>query len=295
MPAGAALVVAGAWGARPGEFGCRTDPESNAEGPMAAIAGEDGELDVLDQVNQRIQRFRGGRLRAIVPIRSAAAQDLARLATGGFAVLDRLARPSVQIYQASGLPGRVLSLDVAAPLQAGGVTGLHADASGVYIERGHQSWLRLAGADGEPAEPTELFGRPGRDSRLLVRAALANAARGEVMVEAAAWPDAQLAWQRRVQLGARALELVLLDTDGYGRTYVGARVGDERAEAPYEIVGEALVVIRLAPDGSPAGRLHLPCRSLGEESFHPLSVDASGAVHVLRPGPSGLEITSHLF
>ena len=70
------LLVKGAWGSGPGQFGRKRDPESAPEMPMAILAGAVGEVSILDQVNRRVQRFKDGRALPPLSFGSDTVQDL---------------------------------------------------------------------------------------------------------------------------------------------------------------------------------------------------------------------------
>src|SRR5688572_24569503 len=94
-------VIDGAWGSGPGQFGRKIAEESNAEAPMSIVAGEGGELVVVDQVNLRVQRFRDGKMVSSISA-SETVQDVALGPAGKTVLLDRLADQKVQVFDADG-------------------------------------------------------------------------------------------------------------------------------------------------------------------------------------------------
>lgn len=290
------VVLRGTWGSQAGQFGRKRDPESNPEAPMALAAGEHGEYTVVDQVNRRIERFRGGERTGSIALGGDTIQDVALGAGGRVAVLDRMVDKNVQIYGPDGKLQNEIPLQSDAIKEPGDVTGVFADEHGVYVERGHGTVVRIADGTGARAEvPAELPGRPTRDGTLYVSAALLDRASGQVVVKAVTRASGQPAWQQVVQFGAPVLHLLLLDSDRQGRVYLGATTGHEDDSPPYRILDESIQVVRLGSGGTERGRLSLPPQPEADESFRPLSVDADGTVYVMSPRSEGLIIARYPF
>jgi hypothetical protein len=288
------VLVRGAWGAGPSEFGRRRDPETRAQGPASLAVDAHGRLLVLDQINRRIQRFdaRGQRLPPI-PIGDDAAEDLAPAHNGTTLVLDRLAERNVQLYDDGGrLRAQVPLVGPEIP-ESGIVTGLFTDDAGdLYVERAHRLLVRIADAGGGPVDRTTLPGRPSRDGQLFLNAAIGDRAAGQVLVSALA-RDGQLVWQTPVSLGAPVLYLVLFDSDAAGSVYLGGRVGHESAAPPYRVVDEAIVLVALSPGGAPRGSLTLPAAPSEEESFRELTVGDDGTIYRMVASADGVRIEAY--
>lgn len=294
VDAGAAReVLRGTWGEGPGQFGRRPAIEGALEAPMSLAVGPDGEVVVLDQVNRRVQRFRDGRFVGRVPLPGESAQDLALTRDGRAVVLDRLGDPSVTVHDAAGRPSRPVPLAGGPIAEGGAVTGLFAEADGVYVEREHREVVRVADARGEPdpARPT-LWGRPARDGVTLLRASLADRARGVVTVSAASRANGAMDWSSDVALDGAVLHLVLLDGDRAGRVYLGAVVGTWRAGT---VDDPHVTVVRLDRAGRPEAALRIPANPEAEELFRPLVIDDAGVVYALTPSADGLAVVAYRF
>ena len=84
-----ARVVDAAWGDGAGEAGLSGGKTSARTGPSSFDVGPDGTVTLLDEVNARVQRWRGGAPVATVPVDvPAATNDLAVAPDGSFYVLD---------------------------------------------------------------------------------------------------------------------------------------------------------------------------------------------------------------
>ncbi len=285
------VAVEGRWGSGPGELGRSGAADGNLEVPMAvAVSGRD--TLVLDQQNGRVQRFSGGRVAGSFPA-GTAAQDLVALPGGGAAVLDRLGAATLTLLGEDGKVAATIPL-VGGPIREGGaVTGVFADAEGVYVEREHRDVVRLADGRGrpDPARPT-LWGRPTRDGKQLVRAALADRAAGTLTVSVASRENGAMDFATTVTLDGPILHLVLLDSDRHGRLYVAGAIGRPGADG---VTDERVAVVRLERDGSVSGRLSLPALPEADEIFRPLAVDDEGAIYELLPGTTGLSVVRFEF
>jgi len=291
---GGQTVVHGAWGSQPGEFARRRDAESNPEAPMAVVAAG-GDVVVVDQINRRVQRFHNGKLVSTIQTGSDTIQDAA-VAGGKTLLLDRLADKNVQVYGADGKLTNELPIVGKGVPEGGGVTGLFADDQGIYVEREHATLVRIADASGnaDPNRP-ELIGRPSRDGRSLLKAAIADRANGQIAVSAFDRQSGAPLWTQTIQVDEPILHIFTLDSDLHGRTYVAVDVGRESPAPPYQIVDEKIVVARLDQNGAPAGAIEAPPLGTADETFHPITIDDDGAVLIEYPRDSGLDVVRFVF
>lgn len=256
------------------DVGRKRDPESNPEAPMALYAGKNGDWVLLDQVNRRVMRFHQDRATAIQTIARDTAQDLALNKDGSVAILDRLGEKQVSVFDASGLPQSRVSLLQAGVGEPGGVTAvLHTD-DGLLVERQHQNWINLS--DGKS---TSLWGRPGRDGQRLLRAAIGNAAIGEVIIESRARNGETVIFRNAFQLAAPILYILLFDSDDSGNIFVGASIAERNNTPPYRPLNERIAVLRIADSGEATGLIELPALNSGDEMLHPLAVDDAGEIY----------------
>ena len=289
------LVIRGAWGSGPGQFGRKRDPESNPEAPMAMVAGAGGEVAIVDQVNRRVQRFAGGKLVGTVSVGGDTVQDIAMGEGGRTVLLDRLADRNVQIYDRDGKLLNEAALVGEGIPEGGGVTGVFTDDKGIYVEREHQALVRIADTSGNSVPRQELPGRPTRDGRLLVTAVLVDRQAGTIQVKAIDRATLRPAWEQVISTGAMVLSVLMLDSDRNGMVYVAASTGHESPQPPFQIVDEAIVVARLGPGGQVRGMLQLPAVRSPDETFRSMSVDDNGSVYAMEPGPTGLSIVRYSF
>lgn len=285
------VLIKAAWGGAPEQFGRKRDPESNPEAPMALVAGRPGEVAIVDQVNRRIERYKDGKLAATLTIGGDTVQDLALGEGGRTVVLDRLADRNVQVYGPDGKLLNEVTLEGKGVPEGGGVTGVFTDDKGIYVERDHTTLVRVADPSGTTdKDRPELPGRPTRDGRLYIQTAIANRETGDLVVRAWDQKTGQPAWERIVPVGLPILHITMLDSDRQGMIYVAADAGRESPQPPYLVMDEAIIVTRLAPNGTPRGQLILPAFSAAEETFRPMTVDDQGNVLMMVPGPGGMTV-----
>jgi hypothetical protein len=180
--------------------------------------------------------------------------------------------------------------------EGGGVTGLFADDNGIYVERDHEAVVRIADANGvaDPNRP-ELVGRPSRDGRLLLSAAIGDPMTGEIQVSAVDRSSGQPAWQQTLHLAVPVIHIVTLDSDRQGMVYVAVDVGREAPTPPYPILDERIVIARLGSGGAPRGLLEVPPLPTADESFRPITVDDDGTIYVMAAGDGSLAVTRYVF
>ena len=284
------------WGSAPGQLGHKLDPEGAPEGPMSLASGRAGDLWVVDQVNGRIQHF-DAHGKALEEIHvSTTTQDLVIGPNGNLYALDRLGRSDVTVFDRG---GPLIDSDavVGGTIGEGGaVTGIFADADGVYLEREHGETVRIAGADGRfDAERKVAPGRPSRDGSAFVKAARAGR-RSPLVTVSVFGRDATPRWQRTLLFARTVMNLVLLDTDLGGHLFVAALVADEATAAPFALEGLAIEVLRVGlADGADGGALILRAPQGPEESFRELAITDDGEVLQMLPQPDGMRIESYRF
>lgn len=80
-----------------------------------------------------------------------------------------------------------------------------------------------------------------------------------------------------------------LESDGT-TTFVGAHIGRETTQAPFQIYDERVVVVALDGAGSELGRFELPPPIGPEEQFKTMVISPKGEIHHLFMGSTGASI-----
>lgn len=285
-PAAVTKVLDVAWGHDVGELGHLRPTEGSAEGPMSFVVDEDGRIDVLDQVNERVAIFAHGAA-SVVPIAGRTAQDLERVG-GGYVLLDRLVRRALTFVDGAGRILHEVPLVGPGVVEGGGITGLFQRADGTWVEVEHQRLVRVADARGraDAERPTAL----GRFLGV-----------GDAVIEARRFREAEIALRVSGPGGAmRALPSVSfaapvawvsgLEPDGSGRLFLGVVTRTELLGPADPVRNEHAIALLDAGDGRVLARYSVPAQDAPEETFRPVRAGADGALYVLRCTSQGAEM-----
>ncbi|MBK7397968.1 MAG: hypothetical protein IPJ34_17130 [Myxococcales bacterium] len=283
-------VASFAWGSGKGELGRIERKEGNAEGPMSLVVDKDGTTWVLDQVNGRLVRVdKNGKPLEPIALSLKAPQDLAIGKDGTVAVLDRLVDKQVALYGPDGKPVGSLTLEGKGIEEGGAVSGVFVDGKKVYVEREHETVLRLGGTDGK-ADPTrdEVPGRPTRDGSSWIRAWMGEVPGQRVFVAARARDTEANRFTRQINATMVLTGIVLLDTDLAGTIYVGTlgSAVDDKGQT----TGEPQIVLYcLEPlHGAVIGTTSAPASLDPHETFRELAVaDEGGVLYLHRDAKGG--------
>lgn len=294
-PLRAEEIIKSAWGGASGQFGRKKEEEANSEAPMAILAGAAGEFAVVDQVNQRVQRFKDGKVTATIPT-TETVQDIASAPGGKTVLLDRLSDQKIQVFDAEGKLINEAPITGKGLPAGGNATGVFADDDGIWVENDHGSLVRVADPNGNADEERpEIPGRPSRDGKMVVTAAIQDRAAGKFVLTAFERRTFEALWSTNVELPLPIMFLMALETDDFGFTYVAANVGREASVEPFAIIDEQILVVRVSPAGQVTGMISLPVTATGDEMMRPLSVSADGSVYLMSPSEQGMAVNRYTF
>lgn len=271
------------WGSGPGELGRSAPQEGNPEAPMSLAVDGSGSAWIVDQVNARLMKVdRSGAPVSSVPLPVQAAQDLAVAKDGTMAIMDRLADKTVALLSPSGEVLGELKLQGKGLAEPGGATGVFIDGDDVYAEREHGDLVRLGSTRGvSDAERPEVPGRPSRDGRSWLSAAIGDRQQGTVLVTVIDRPSRAHRFTRSVSVGRGVAAIALLDSDASGVIYLGALVELDGSTPEQPRFGVA--VLCLDPlDGRAIGRASTDANTVPGETFRELTVSDEGGVVYLR-------------
>jgi hypothetical protein len=271
------------WGDGPAQVGRRHDPESVAEGPMALTRARDGSLYILDQVHGRVlHRRKDGTYAAPIVVGDLAVQDL-RATDHGLALLDRLHDHSVHLVD-DAKPATTISLASIGVVDPGGTTGVFTDGDdALYVEES------LRGEARRVVRPLDggaiLAGRPSRDGRQLLTAAIDRSTRNAFVVRGLAFDGSQR-FSTTLTVDGQLLAISLLDSDADGNIYVGV-LSATPVPGTYDYAGETLSLVRLDASGDQQGRIDVPHPPSPYTSFRELEVAGVGEVWWMHDAPDG--------
>lgn len=287
-PEGEVLVRA-AWGSEPGQLGHRNTGEAAPEGPMSFAKLADGSLEVLDQVNARLQVFKAGEAPRVIPLPADTYEDMAVDPRGTTVVLDRLATGTVTFVDPSGRVDHSIPIAGAGVTEPGGVTGVFARPDGVWIEVEHQSVVRIADANGEPdpARPA-VPGRFALGGAATVSVAIATST--SALVSRLSLTSASAPIQTTLSFSMSILGIHALEFDGHDRAFIAVNQIQESEAAPFDVVDERETVVVVDARGAEVGRVEIAPPATGEEQRRPIRVDEHGDIYELRCGKDAATI-----
>ncbi|HZI13202.1 MAG TPA: hypothetical protein VE153_22670 [Myxococcus sp.] len=296
-PAGSIFFQAG-WGSGEGQLGRLEANESNPEAPMSLTVDRQGNVYVLDQVNGRIVRLdKNGQPLPPLPVTQQVPRDLVASPTGGLVVMDNLRDNSVAVL---GPDGQLLGeLPVVGKnVDRGGLAlGIHADSSGVYLERENGMTVRVGDAAGTvDAERPVLDGRPSRDGASLLSMAVIQVAKGRFWVRSLDRASGQMKFMREFVLATPILHLSLLDSDAAGRIYAAANVAREEqdpATGDFHLVDQSVQLLCLSPGGELQRVLSLPPNRMAHESVRDLTVRDDGVILYMHRDEEGVRLLQY--
>jgi hypothetical protein len=279
------VVATAAWGSGEQQVGRRLGSDGTPESPSSIAIDSQGNLLVLDQMNQRVLRFgRNGAPTVVARLDRATDRDLAVARDGSLALFDGTADASVvRVVGPDGRTRGELPLRGANLGPDENATGVFVDGDNVYVERDHGPLVRVGSTSGSAdGERTEIPGRPSRDGRLYVSAGITDPDAGRFWVNAVdrATQEHRFTLELRATLTLQSVEL--LDTDLAGTLYVAVlgltpEVGDHDSS-------ESIALYCLDPaSGHVVGQNVLPSSNLQEVVQRQLAVlDGGGVLLTVR-------------
>ena len=290
-------VVDAPWGSGPGALGKTRPQEGNPEAPMSLTLDAQGNVLVVDQVNNRLARFdRQGKSLGSLPLTLQAAQDVQVALDGTTAVLDRLVDKSVALVGPDGaLRGELPVVGKNFP-EGGAATALVVDGNDVYLEREHGDLVRIGDSSGnvDPERP-EIPGRPTHDGKSYISAGITDASAGKVFINAIDRSSLKHMYTRELALGVPVTAITFLDSDRLGIIYM-ALLLQEPGKAGGGDAAPALTLrlLCLDPlDGRPTGQATLPLNTLPEETFRDLTMSDRGGVLYSYRSVAGVQVQHH--
>lgn len=273
------------WGTGSGALGKKNPSEGNAEAPMSIVVDANGITWVLDQVNGRIVRYgKDGKVLDTIPLSLRGAQDLALTKDGNVVVMDRIADKQLAILGPDGKLKGTLSLEGKNLAEGGAATGVFVDGDKVYVEKEHESLVKVGDTKGN-ADPDreEIPGRPTRDGTGYVRAWLGEVPGVRAFVTVSNRDPKAQRFTRQFTTPFMATGIALLDTDRAGIIYFGV-VGAKMSPSGEQEGAAFVTVYCLEPmHGAPIGQTTVEANTGAEETFREFTVlDSGGAVYMKR-------------
>jgi hypothetical protein len=280
-------IVAAAVGQASGEFAASDPEEASPITPNSLTASADGrQVWILDTGNARIQLFEDSKPVKAIPLPAGNADDLVRLESGQFVVLDRQAN-TLTLLDAKGAKLATTVVTGVAIERAAYVQGLFLRPSGVWAELDRFSVLVLDANGQAVAQRRVLPGLLSRDGeKLITTERLGDGSLHLNVREAAGLPRYTHA---HLQYAHPVAGVLAVDTDLEGRWFVVTNHSfSENGERQTSIL---LTV--LDADLSQLRQEELPVSDSAREPFRPVVITDSGIV--LQLASAGESVTVRRF
>lgn len=262
-----APTAGAAWGNGASELGRNVEQEGMPEGPNSFVVDHASVVHVLDQVNHRIQVFRGGRHERSVNIPKATFTDLELDGANGYALLAPYGTPALVFVDLKGAKRAEVKLELREAPVPSLLSRLDRTDSGFWLTAEGAYRVQVCDLQGAPVEPTVLPGQAQVGSASL---AARVDSRGLTLHRVA--PGQEPETLSRIELDATTAHVTLLEPRPGGGAYVGlGLLGPEPGAARHWL---------LAVDS--AGR------QVGEASIDdPHGADVPDAIRRVRLGDDG--------
>ncbi|HNS97366.1 MAG TPA: hypothetical protein PKL73_10480 [Polyangiaceae bacterium] len=212
---GPEVVLQVPWGPEKEALGRVDGDESASVGPMSFAIGQDGSVWFLDQSKFRLARFGKNGFEREVGIGSETFQDVEIASDGSFVLLDRLVERAVVVMAPSGNIVERIPVQGEGIEDAGLVTAMWLDASGVWLEHLHTHRVRVLDENLRPCERQVLRGREVAEGRDVLGA---RDDRGNVSL----WIEDRMGGNGRQVVVSAPEEIgriIWLQSDPYGNIY----------------------------------------------------------------------------
>jgi hypothetical protein len=157
----AAVVVAKAtFGSAEGQIGKNVPPEGAPVGPRSFVVDSKSRLFVLDDLNDRIDEFAGGKSTGSVPIPAGRAFDDIELdGHGGFVLLDAFTQPALVFLDSQGNKQGEVPLQGTNIPEPSLITALVRGSDGYYVELEDAYLVKVADASGAAVDQSVVPGQ----------------------------------------------------------------------------------------------------------------------------------------
>ncbi len=283
-------IVHVGWGSGPDALGHNLPDEGASEGPGGLTVGADGQVYVLDQLNQRIQRFKpSGTPNGSIPLPEGVFDDVELDGDAGFVLLDRFQRASIVYIDLAGAVRKEVTLAGTGIPEPSLITAMFLRSDGVWVEVNDSDVIRVANAKGEPdPDRPAVGGRFNPKGDTVFRQIVADDLQSLTMSKQAVPSGSPLEWAQTTfdgEIGATTgLEI------GAEKVYLSLRVQQLNPSDPAQIISQSHLLVGYGADGKELGRQTFPADTGAEEVFRPLRLGRDGNLYFIRCTEAGVEI-----
>ncbi len=289
---GQQVIIKGSWGSGVGEFG--KDDVAAEIGPLSFTVDKEENIYILDQMNQRVQKFsHSGDFIASFQIENKIADDIAVDDNGNIYIMDAVTKKAVYKYTPYGIKEQTFEINP----EIDWVTGLFIKDDGIYIEIEHDNLCLIGKTNNEsipkiiqndPAKNEPFPGRfyKGQNSDLYLIARKENA--NELLVEGVT-RGKHILNQMQVVADRPVREIMSLDSDTKGNVYLTHKLVLEGPAPNFECLAKQLELVKFTPDGKLVGKIEMPY-PVSAEYLKSIVVSNEGNIYQLQTFDDGLKV-----
>ncbi len=267
-----------------GQLGQNIPEEGLPEGPKSFVVDASGAIHVLDQENERIQKFAGGKLTGSVAIPPRAFDDIELFGSDGYALLDVHTPSAIVFISAGGQVQSELPLESSEIPQPSAITALAKHDDGFYVEIGDDYMVHVASANGAAVTASVVPGQ-ALDGKNALKAELAEPQR--VALFRIALPEGDPSVLGEVAFGERVARRSLLASRKGGGALLGVVTESEQINPEVPPLESASLVI-IDSSGHEKHRLVLPHSESVEDVFRSVKRGHDGNVYVMKLSASSV-------
>ncbi|MBI3200511.1 MAG: hypothetical protein HYZ29_03140 [Myxococcales bacterium] len=267
-----------------GQLGQNIPDEGLPEGPKSFVVDEDGTLHVLDQDNERIQRFADGKLVGSTKIPARAFDDVELFGSGGYALLDVHSPAAIVFVGGDGQVTSELPLESSEIPEPSSITALVSHDDGYWVELTDDYMVHVASASGAALAASVVPGQ-AFDGPNALKAEQAEPQR--VALFRVALPDGDTSALGEVAFGERVARRTLLAPRKGGGALLGVITESEQSDPETPPLESASLVV-IDAGGHEKHRVPLPHSTSVEDSFRSVKRGNDGNVYVMKVAESGV-------
>lgn len=282
-------------GTGPDEIGVTTPSEANPEGPMSFALGKDEEIYILDQINSRIQVFKGWkRINSIRLKKDIRFKDIALTPDNKIVLLESFfkegeEKTSIHVLDSNGKILNVILLEGRLIPNSGEVKGIgivtEGRLSGIWVDLGKRS-VKVASLNGESVERVGVPGKLSLDGRRIFKAEKIGDA---TVAFYRSEKDSLSKWdlERTVNFGKALAHLLGIWDDQKGMIYLSAFLTEGQSKS-------SNIVVVFSPGGEEFGRLKLLVQKMPHEIWQSIRVSPDGNIFQMGLDEKGVFVRKYI-
>lgn len=283
-------LIAGSWGNSSDAFG---KADEGIDGPSSFVIGSNGDIYVLDQINQRIKQYdASGEFKKVINIDRRTVGNIAIAADGAIYLLDPILTKSILQYDSNGKLVQQARLNDNFQF----ATSLQVRGADVFAENQREEMYKIIDSgralESDNQVNTKVPGKLKKDQAgTFMSARLLDKRNFHVLLTDY---DGKTKLKIKAESKLNINQLLLLDSDSKGNIYVGLEVYEEGPAPDYQFINNQIVVAKYDPSGKLAGKIEFP-RGHGFAPYKELEVDDKGNVYQLQTDDAGVKIVKWMF